>query len=123
MAFPSPAQDYEQSPLIIDDFIGYTPSASFGHKVETDLPAFGLRRGDILVIDQSEPFFSGAKTALTIYEGQYKVVQIYKLQGETIVRLPNGTNKQLRDIEDIEILGIAVGVVRSLACGYSPLDL
>lgn len=52
--FPSPAQDYEEDALDINDYLVRNPTATFYVRVEGDsMDGAGIHHGDILVVDRS----------------------------------------------------------------------
>lgn len=52
--FPSPAQDYEEEALDINDYLVRNPTATFYVRVEGDsMDGAGIHHGDILVVDRS----------------------------------------------------------------------
>ena len=52
--FPSPADDYREEPLDLKAFVVTNPAATFYVRAERgSLPARGIERGDLLVVDRS----------------------------------------------------------------------
>lgn len=54
MGFPSPAEDYLEPPLDLNDLVG-NPLSTFYVKVGTEPDVFGIHSGDILVVDRAVP--------------------------------------------------------------------
>ena len=52
--FQSPAEDYAGARLDIAQMLTHDPLNTFYFKSETDLPAFFIRKDDILVVDRSK---------------------------------------------------------------------
>lgn len=52
MGFPSPAEDYTEPPLDLND-LGDNPLSTFYVKVGTEPDVFGIHTGDILVVDRT----------------------------------------------------------------------
>ena len=114
MAFPSPAMDYVQSPLNLHDYLVDHPSATFFFRVEGENGRFlGFSPGDVLVVDRSLDF-THTQVAIAVYEGQFRVVQLFREYQDVMVRFSQRSILLLAEL-DIEIWGIATGFVRRLA--------
>jgi DNA polymerase V len=114
MGFPSPAMDYIQSPLNLHDYLVSHPSATFFFRVEGNTGLFlGFNPGDLLVVDRSLDL-TNSQVAIAVYEGQFRVVQVFREYRDVMVKLNQRSVLLLADT-DIEIWGIATSLVRRLS--------
>ena len=67
MGFPSPAEDYLEPPLDLNDLVGH-PLSTFYVKVGTEPDVFGIHTGDILVVDRALPHTHRSIVVATIGE-------------------------------------------------------
>ena len=73
-AFPSPAAEYLQPVLNLQDFVVEHPTSTFFARASTDL-GFDIWEHDLLVIDRSLTPANGA-LVLIVREGQFEVRQL-----------------------------------------------
>ena len=74
--FPSPADDYEEKPLDLNDLVIKHPSATFFVRVQGDsMLQAGMFDGDILVVDRSLSPANGA-IILAVLEGEFTVKRL-----------------------------------------------
>lgn len=70
--FPSPADDYIEARLNLQDVLVTHPAATFYMKAGADCPEAGVHKGDILVVDRSVKPKAGA-VVVAVNEGQLRV--------------------------------------------------
>jgi DNA polymerase V len=75
--FPSPADDYIERRLDLQEYLVSHPAATFYLKAGADCPAAGVRAGDMLVIDRSLKPTPG-RVAVVVLEGSLKVAILPK---------------------------------------------
>lgn len=75
--FPSPADDYIERRLNLQEYLVSHPAATFYLKAGADAPAAGVRKGDMLVVDRSLTPKAG-RVAVVVSEGRLRVVVLPK---------------------------------------------
>lgn len=85
--FPSPAEDYIEKKLDINELVVEHPAATFFVKVEGDsMIDAGIRSGDILVVDRSLEAKSG-KIVVAVVNGEFTVKRL-KIDSKGVFLLP-----------------------------------
>ncbi|MBN1620221.1 translesion error-prone DNA polymerase V autoproteolytic subunit [candidate division WOR-3 bacterium] len=114
--FPSPAGDYEEKKLDLNEFLVKHPSATFFIKVSGDsMIGAGIHSGDLLIVDRSlEP--SNNKIAIVVLDGEFTVKRIF-IKKDKLLLLPE--NPDFKPIEvtpemNCEIWGIVTFVIHQL---------
>ena len=100
--FPSPAEDFLDKKLDLNDYLIKNPSATFFVKVNgNSMINAGISDGDILIVDRSlEP--SDGKVVIGIINGEFTVKRIVK-KGKKIFLKPENENfKPIEIIEDMD---------------------
>jgi len=89
--FPSPAEDFLDKKLDLNDYLIKNPSATFFVKVNgNSMINAGISNGDILIVDRSlEP--SDGKVVIGIINGEFTVKRIIK-KGKKIFLKPENEN-------------------------------
>ncbi len=97
--FPSPAEDYIQLPLDLQELLVTHPAATFFVKIQGDsMEGAGLHSGDILVVDRSLTPQSG-KIVVALINGEFTVKRL-KIEKEKIFLIP--ANPRYPVIEVVE---------------------
>lgn len=115
--FPSPADDYLDRTLDLNEFLISHPAATFFVKVEGDsMINAGINSGDILVVDRSvEP--KNRHVVVAVLNGEFTVKRLLKENGH--VRLcPDNPRYQPIEITpeiDFDIWGVVRHVIHSLS--------
>lgn len=111
--FPSPAEDYIDQKLDLNEYLIKHPAATFFVRVEGEsMVDAGIHNGDILIVDRSlEP--GDNKIAVVILNGEFTVKRIKKKK-EKIYLLPE--NSDFKPIEitpemNFEVWGIVTFVI------------
>lgn len=73
--FPSPADDYIERRLNLQEYLVSHPAATFYLKAGTTYPTAGIKKGDLLVVDRSLTPSKG-RIAVIIDEGNFKIAII-----------------------------------------------
>jgi len=114
--FPSPADDYLDKKLDLNEHLIKHPSATFFVKVEGDsMLDAGINSGDMLIIDRSLEAASG-KVVVAILNGEFTVKRIKKRRGKLYL-MPENSKYQETEITldiDFEIWGVVIHVIHSL---------
>ena len=112
--FPSPADDYVETGLDLNDLLVRNPAATFMVRVSGDsMIGAGIHDGDILVVDRSETAVHG-KIVVVALDGEMTVKRLH-LKGGRCRLVPE--NKAFQPIQvgseqDLQVWGVVVGVVR-----------
>ena len=114
--FPSPADDYIENKLDLNDYLIKRPSATFFVRVTGDsMINAGIHNNDILIVDRSIKPRHG-KIIVAALDGHMTVKRLY-LRDKKIILLPE--NKLFKAIEildtmDMVVWGVAINVIHSL---------
>jgi DNA polymerase V len=111
--FPSPADDYIEQKLDLNDYLVKHPAATFFVRVQGDsMMDAGIRSGDILIVDRALPVIHGAIVIAQI-QGEFTVKHVEK-RGQEVYLVP--ANKSYKPLlvtpeMDIEIWGIVSYII------------
>ncbi len=115
--FPSPADDYLESELNLNELLIKHPSATFFVRASGEsMIEAGIHHQDILVVDRSlEP--TNGRIVIAVINGQLTVKRLKKTLRGKIYLMPE--NKEFSAIEvnaeqDIYIWGVVTNVIHSL---------
>jgi len=111
--FPSPADDYREKSLDLNEHLVKHPSATIFIRVNDDsMIKAGIFCGDLLIVDRSlKP--CDKKVIIALCNGSMMVRRFRKIKGKTYL-IPE--NSEYRPVEvhedmDIEIVGVATTVI------------
>jgi DNA polymerase V len=114
--FPSPADDFIDKKLDLNEFLIKHPAASFFVRVEGDsMINAGIHSGDILIVDRAiEP--SDNKIVIAILHGELTVKRIRKMDNKLYLIAENPDFKPIEVNEDMdfEVWGIVTHVIHPL---------
>ena len=114
--FPSPADDYLENKLDLNDYLIKHPSATFFVRVVGDsMVNAGIHNNDIIIVDRSIKPKHG-KIVVAALDGQMTVKRLYR-RDKKVILLPE--NKLFKPIEisdsmEIVIWGVATNVIHAL---------
>lgn len=115
--FPSPADDYIESALDLNEHLISRPSSTFFARVtgESMLDA-GIMEGDIVTVDRSITARHG-NIVLGVYNNDMTIKRFYSKNGVVELRPENANNKSFKPIiyreeSELTIWGVVTGVVR-----------
>lgn len=113
--FPSPADDYLEKSLDLNDLLITNKVATFFMRVEGDsLKESGIRHGDMLILDRSINAVSG-KTVVAVISGELVVRRVEMLDGKLHLTSDDlSLTPVVVDGEEIQIWGVATSVVHQL---------
>jgi DNA polymerase V len=114
--FPSPAADYEDKRLDINDYLVQNPVSTFFFPVEGDsMQGAEIFAGDILVVDKSVRPQHG-HIVIAFVDGERLVKRLYKRAGRVALVAENPAYPRLEIQEgmDLEIWGVVVGKFKRL---------
>jgi len=114
--FPSPADDYIEKKLDLNEHLIAHPSATFFVRVKGDsMINAGIFNGDILIVDRSIEATNN-KIVVAVLNGEYTVKRLKKRQGKITLfaENPNFPPIEISDNSDFEIWGVVAHVVHSV---------
>ncbi len=119
--FPSPADDYLEPALDLNQYLIKNPEASFLVRVSGDsMIQVGIFAGDVLIVDRSLVASSG-DTVIAVFNREFLVKKFLSVSGKIILRSANPkyldlvieVNSELSDL-DFEIWGVVTYCLHSL---------
>ena len=114
--FPSPADDYIEDKLDLNNYLVKHPSATFFVRVVGEsMIGAGIHNNDILIVDRSiEPRHN--KIVVVALDGQMTVKRLYRRQKKTILMPENKLFKPIEIVDSTNILiwGVVTNVIHSL---------
>jgi len=114
--FPSPADDYIDKKLDLNEYLVKNPSATFFVKVTGDsMIDAGIHSGNILIVDRSITA-TNSKIIIAILNGELTVKRLRKIKGKLFLY---SENKDFAPIEidehaDFEVWGVVMHVINSV---------
>jgi len=114
--FPSPAGDFDESKISLDNVLVKNREATFYAKASgNSMIGAGIDDGDIMVIDRSiEP--QNNKIAICLIDGEFTVKRI-KIEKDAVYLMPENKNYQpikVTDENELVIWGIVTYVIKTL---------
>lgn len=114
--FPSPAADYEDKRLDINEYLVQNPVSTFFFPVEGDsMEGAEIFAGDILVVDKSVPPQHG-HIVIAFVDGERLVKRLYKRAGRValVAENPAYARLEIQEGMDLEVWGVVVGKFKRL---------
>jgi DNA polymerase V len=114
--FPSPATDYIEKSLDLNEHLIKNPSATFFVEIQGDsMIGAGIHSGDILIVDRSLEAQHG-KIVVAVVNGDFTVKRLSWISGKIklIAENPNYKPIEIKDGTDFEIWGVATNVIHKL---------
>lgn len=114
--FPSPANDYIDRGLDLNELLIKNPSATFYVEIEGEsMINAGINSGDILVVDRSLEAKHGT-IIVAILDGEFTVKRLYwrGKKVKLVAENPNYKPIEITDEMDFEIWGVATTVIHKL---------
>lgn len=112
--FPSPASDYMEPGLDLNEYLVPNKAASFLFTVTGEsMAGAGIMDGDKVVVDRSVAPVHG-KIVIGVVNGEYTLKRLFQFNGRLELRSENPAYAPIRMVEgcELEIWGVVVGVVR-----------
>jgi DNA polymerase V len=114
--FPSPAEDYIEDKLDLNDLLIQHPTATFFLKVSgNSMIKAGIHHGDILIVDRSlRP--SNGKIVIASINGELTVKRLKKIGEKVYLAAENDTYKpfEITSEEELVIWGVVTRVIHSV---------
>ncbi|MGS0744297.1 LexA family protein [Glaciimonas sp. GG7] len=115
--FPSPAADYIEDGLDLNDYLVKHKAASFYFTVEGDsMSGAGILNGDRVLVDRSiEP--KHGHIVVAVISNEFTLKRLYRWRGVVELRPENPAYKIIRvsEDDDLQIWGVVAAVVRKIA--------
>jgi len=114
--FPSPAEDYIDKRLDLNEYLIKHPSATFFVRVEgNSMINAGIHHGDILIVDRAvEP--THKKIIVAVINGELTVKRMHKIK-DTLYLIPENDNFETITVTeemDFQVWGVVAHVIHSI---------
>ncbi len=112
--FPSPADDFAESQLDLNEFLIHHPASTFFVRARGDsMIEAGIFDGDILIIDKSLTPPNNS-IVLACIDGEFLVKRIVRKAAHIFLTSgnPDYPNTDVTNIENFSIEGLVIGVIR-----------
>jgi DNA polymerase V len=114
--FPSPADDYMEGPLDLNEHVIKHPSATYFVRASGDsMTGAGIFDGDLLIVDRSlEP--AHGKIAIVEMDGQLTVKRLFKSKGRFLLQSENVSYPpiELQEESEVMVWGVVTHVLHNL---------
>ncbi len=114
--FPSPADDYLDKKLDLNEFLIQHPASTFFVKVKGDsMTGAGIHSGDILIVDRSiEP--KDKRIVVAIVNGDFTVKRVNRKGNKILLMAENEKYSaiEIKEGMDFEIWGVVMHVIHSV---------
>ena len=114
--FPSPADDYMEGPLDLNEHVIKHPAATYFVRASGDsMTGAGIFDGDLLVVDRSlEP--AHGRVAVVEVDGQLTVKRLFKSKGLFLLQSENASCPpiELQEGNEIIVWGVVTHVLHNL---------
>jgi DNA polymerase V len=114
--FPSPADDYLESYIDLNEVIVGNQAATFFVKVDGDsMVGAGIFAGDMLVVDRSLSASHG-RVVVALVEGEFTVKRFVRIRGRTYLYPENKkyTPIDVTEIEEFMVWGVVTTVIHKV---------
>ncbi len=106
--FPSPAEDYIETPLDLNEHLISKPAATFFVKAKGDsMIGAGIYEGDLVIIDRSKSALNN-HVVLAVLNGEFTLKRLQKSRGQVWLHPENQKYKsiQITNEMDFQIWGV-----------------
>lgn len=116
VGFPSPANNYMEKSLDLNEYLVKHPAATFFVRATGDaMIEGGIHSGDILIVDRSlKP--TDNKVVIAVVDGEFTIRRVRTVQGKPYL-VPGNNDYQPIELDegtDVEIWGVATSVIHLL---------
>lgn len=112
--FPSPAEDFKEIPLSLDEKYLQNPEATFLIKVAGDSMYPTLHVGDILIVKSDQEFRDNDIGIVSVNQTDFTVKRFDKIQKRLIADNKEFSNITLEEEDTLLCLGIVKQLIRDL---------
>lgn len=106
--WPSPAADYEESPLSLDELVNVTAYSTFLVRARGDsMIDAGIYNGDVLVVDRSQSAAYG-DVIIAVLDGEFTVKRLGKIEGQDAL-IPHNRNMVpiiIAEGQEVQVWGV-----------------
>lgn len=113
--FPSPAEDYVEVPLDLNEYLVENKAATFLMRVDGDSMEPVIHDGDLLVVDRSARAISGSIVVVAL-NGEYTVKRL-RIAGEQLWLVPDNPKYKRLSIaagEELHVFGVVRHAIHSV---------
>jgi DNA polymerase V len=113
--FPSPADDYLEGTLDLNEHLIRRPAATFFLRVLGDsMTGAGIHSGDLLIVDRSMHPANG-RIVIAVVDGELTVKRLSRRRGRVRLMPENPRYRpiDIRDGQDLQIWGVVLHVIHS----------
>ncbi|QBJ32943.1 S24 family peptidase [Hafnia alvei] len=115
MGFPSPAADYTDKPISLDELFIKTPHATYFMKCPDYCPSAGVLKDALLVIDSSKRPVHGSVVIAALC-GEFVLRRLLTMPVPCLAKLENYDDVTFADEEaGFEIFGVVTHVVNDMS--------
>ncbi|MDO8294046.1 MAG: translesion error-prone DNA polymerase V autoproteolytic subunit [Gallionella sp.] len=114
--FPSPAQDYTEGRLSLDEHLIAHPEATFFVRVAgNSMTGFGIHNGDLLVVDRSlEP--TDHRIVVAVIDGEFTIKQLCRIPSGVLLRSSgDGRDILVTGDQQLEVWGVVTSSIHTVA--------
>jgi DNA polymerase V len=114
--FPSPAEDYIEKKLDLNEYLVKRPSSTFFVRVSGDsMKGAGILDGDLLIVDRSVSAEDN-KIVIGVVNGNFTVKRMRKKAGKIFLQPENPTFKEMEITTDMDfsIWGVVTYVIHKV---------
>ena len=115
--FPSPAQDYTEGRLSLDEHLIAHPEATFFVRVAgNSMVGFGIHNGDLLVVDRSLEA-SDRSIVVAVVDGEFTIKQLCRLPDGVLLRSGGEGHRDIFVTGDqqLEVWGVVTSSIHTVA--------
>lgn len=114
--FPSPAEDYVEASLDLNEMLAPNPEATFLVRARGDsMTGAGIGDGDVLVVDRSlEP--THGRIVVAVVDGEFTVKRLYRRNGAVILEAahPDHAPIRLHEGQELIVWGVVTRVLKAV---------
>lgn len=111
--FPSPAEQYIESPLDLNTLLVQKPAATYFVRVKGDsMEEAGIRENDILIVDRSLEVYDGA-IVIAAVDQEFTVKYFYRQDGKILLipASPHYTPIELTGEHELRLFGVVTACI------------
>ncbi len=114
--FPSPADDFLEKRLDLNDYLAKNPAATYLVRATGDsMQGVGIHDGDVLVVDKSAEVTDG-KVVIAIVYGEFTVKTLKRRNGHAFLVPANAEYPEIELTPEMEceVWGVVTSVIRKM---------
>ncbi|MBF0360652.1 MAG: translesion error-prone DNA polymerase V autoproteolytic subunit [Oligoflexia bacterium] len=113
--FPSPADDYVEKDLSLDEHLIKYPESTFFVRAQGDSMSPAILDGDLLIVDRSLTATSG-KIILGILDGEFVAKYFFYRDGRPILKAANTKYKEIliKEENNFQVWGVVTYIIHKV---------